>query len=34
VLELRTERRRNVQLHRRVLEHVHEALRAGVEVGS
>ena len=34
VLELRTERRRNVQLHRWVLEHVHEALRAGVEAGS
>jgi 2-succinyl-5-enolpyruvyl-6-hydroxy-3-cyclohexene-1-carboxylate synthase len=34
VLELRTERRRNVQLHRQVLEHVHEALRTGVEVGS
>ena len=33
VLELRTDRERNVELHRRVLKHVHEALRAGAEVG-
>ena len=32
VLELRTERRRNVELHGRVLAHVHQALRAGAGV--
>ena len=32
VLELRTDRRRNVELHRQVLGRVHEALRAGTGV--